>query len=127
MEKKAQSFSADILVVIVIVLFGALFLVINQISETNDDNLEQKARNANLESKEVYEELKVQGVLDGQSNVDINKLISSDMAEIKEELGIENEFAIVFEKDGKLVKIDPATNLNCKGSSKIIVNNEPCR
>lgn len=127
MEKKAQSFSADILVVIVIILFGALFLVINKISEEQNEDLEEKARAATLESKEIYDEFKVKGILDDENNVDIDQLISSDLSTLKEELGIINEFAIVFEKNGKLVKIDPATNLNCKGSSKIIVNGEPCR
>ena len=34
---------------------------------------------------------------------------------------------IVFEKDGKLVKIDPENNLNGIGSGDIIVNDEPCK
>jgi hypothetical protein len=127
MVKKAQSFSADILVVIVIVLFGALFLVINKISEEQNEDLLEKAREANLESKEILDYFRVSGILDEDNNINIDQLISADLDSIKEELGIKNEFAIVFEKNGKLVKIDPASNLNCKGSSNIIVNGEACR
>ena len=127
MEKKAQSFSADILVVIVIVLFGALFLVINKISEEQNEDLQEKAREATLESKEIYDKLRYDGILDENNNIDIDQLISADLNNLKDELGITNDFAIVFEKNGKLVKIDPATNLNCKGTSKITVNGEACR
>ena len=112
MVKKAQSFSADILVVIVIVLFGALFLVINKISEEQNEDLLEKAREANLESKEILDYFRVSGILDEDNNINIDQLISADLDSIKEELGIKNEFAIVFEKNGKLVKIDPASNLN---------------
>ncbi len=125
--KKGQSFSTDIVVVIVIVLFGTLFLVMNQINSGDSaTNLNGKYEEASKDSKIIVDELKKQEIISTENEVDIEKLLSLDESQIREDLGITNDFAIAFEKDGKLIKIDPENDINCIGSSSIIVNGQNC-
>ncbi len=126
-NKKAQNFSADILVVIIIVLFGALFLVINKINEEEKVDFEAISKQSTRDSQLIATELETQGILEGNNEVNVEKLLQLDEEEIKSELGIEGDFAIVFERDGKLVKIDPDNNINCVGTSNVIVNGVPCK
>ncbi len=126
-KKKAQAFSADILVVVVIVLFGALFLVLNKISEEQNEDLQEKVKLASTQSTYIIDELKKKGIIDDDNNVDINLLMAEDLEQIRLDAGVSNEFAIVFEKEGNLVKIDPSNNVNCLGSDKIQVNGETCK
>ncbi len=126
-KKKAQAFSADILVVVVIVLFGALFLVLNKISEEKNEDLQEKVKLASTQSTYIIDELKKKGIIDDDNNVDINLLMAEDLEQIRLDAGVSNEFAIVFEKEGNLVKIDPSNNVNCLGSDKIQVNGETCK
>ena len=124
--KFGQAVSADVLVVVVIVLFGSLFLVMNKINEEESQNLELRAKAATVESKIIVEELKTQGIIDSENKVEVGELLVLDDVELKEKLGLKNDFAIVFEKDGKLVKIDPENDVTCIGSSAISVNGETC-
>lgn len=126
--KKAQAFSTDILVVVVIVLFGAIFLVMNQINNAQDgSNLKEKYEKASLEAELVVNDLKEKEILKENNEIDVDKLLVLDEAGLREELGISSKFCIVFEKDGKLVKIDPNSNVFGVGSSDIVVNGEPCQ
>ncbi|MCA9497163.1 MAG: hypothetical protein KC589_09535 [Nanoarchaeota archaeon] len=126
--KKGQSYSTDILVVVIIILFGALFLVMNKVNDTQEDiNLNVKYEKASIESKMIVDHLKENQIMDSENKVDVDRLLAMDEVQLKEELGLENDFAIVFEKDGKLVKMDPESNVNCIGSSRIIVNGEACQ
>ena len=125
-NKTGQSFSADILVVMIIILFGTLFLVLNKINDVEDTNIEEKYEVATMESNLIYDSLKSTEVIDTQDNLDVSALLQMSDEELKEELGLSNDFAIVFEKDGKLVKIDPENNIDCIGSSKISVNGVAC-
>ena len=127
-NKKAQSFSTDIVIVVVIILFGALFLVINKINDVeNNENFEQVYQKASSNSKVIVENLKSKRVIDEENKVNIELLKSIDEQALKEELGITGDFAIAFEKEGKLVRIDTEENINCIGSSKIIVNGQNCK
>lgn len=126
--KKAQSFSTDIIVVVVIILFGSLFVVMSQINNVESGpSLEEKYEEASLEAKVVFENLKSSQIINSENQVDVDKLLTLNERELREELSLPNEFGIVFEKDGKLVKIDPENNVNCVGSSSIIVNGEECK
>jgi hypothetical protein len=125
-NKKSQSFSADLLVVIVILLFGALFLVMNQINKVDEADLNQIYKQASEDSRIIVEELKSSQILNEENNVDVDKLMSIDLDQLREDLNIQEDFCIVFEKDDKLVKIDPENNINGIGSSEIIVNGVPC-
>ncbi len=66
-------------------------------------------------------------IIDSGNNIELKDLQSLDINELKEELNIQGDVAFVFEKDGKLIKIDAENNVNCIGSSKIIVNGVPCK
>lgn len=126
-NKKAQAFSADILVVIIIVLFGALFLVMNKINEEKNQDIEERANQAVQESKIIVDELKATGIIDSENRISANELLTLNKDEIKSRLNIKNDFAIVFEKNGNLVKIDSQQDINCVGSSSITVNGQTCQ
>ncbi len=126
-NKKGQTLSADILVVIVIILFGALFLVLNQINKENENTVDKISKEATVESKVIYDSLKKDNIIDENSNVNVDKLLALSHDEIKQQLNIKNDFAIVFEKEGNLVKVDSEKNINCIGSDKIIVNGVACK
>ncbi|MFW5705188.1 MAG: hypothetical protein ACOCXG_05085 [Nanoarchaeota archaeon] len=126
--KFGQSFSTDIIVVVVLILFGGLFLIVLKLNDAGTDPaIDQKYEVAALESKVLIENFKKEGIIDNQNEVDVEKLMQIMPEEVKEDLNIGNDFAIVFEKDGNLVKIDPENNINCVGSEKIIVNGVQCR
>jgi len=126
-QNKSQSFSTDIIVVVVIVLFGAIFLIMNQSNNLkNEQTIDVVYKQASKDSKLVVENLKFNKVIDSENKIDTNKLLQMDEANIKEQLGIKNDFAITFEKNGKLVKIDPENNINCIGSKSIIINGQSC-
>lgn len=127
-NKKSQSFSTDIIIVVVIILFGALFLVVNQINSIEEGpTIEEKYAQANLQSEIIVENLRQKEVIDPENRVDVQRLLELNEQELREELNLENDFAIVFEKDGKLVKVDPENNINCIGSENIIINGVSCR
>jgi hypothetical protein len=127
--KKSQSFSMDILVVIAIVLFGVIFLVANKLGDTQDNqqNIENIKDKASEQSRIIFNEFKSSQIIDSENNVQIEHLLQSNIEDMKHDLNIDNDFCIVFEKDGKLVKIDPENNVNGFGSDKIIVNGQPCK
>jgi len=127
-NKIGQSFSTDILVVIIILLFGVLFLVANQVSNEEDGTkkVNDLVTKVNKDSRLLVEELKNSKIIDDNSNVNIESLKQLDVAKLKEELNIDGDFCIVFENEGKLVKVDSQNNVNGIGSENILVNEVPC-
>lgn len=128
-SKKGQGFSMDIMIVVVVLLFGVVFLVASKLGDTQDnsenfDNLQEKASE---QSRVIVDELKSNDIIDSNNNIAVENLLSMDVQHLKEELNIKNDFCIVFERDGKLVRIDPDNNVNGIGSDKIIVNDIPCK
>lgn len=127
-KNKTQSLSTDLIVVVVIILFGALFLVIYQIGNVEEGpSLDDKYEEASLQSQLIVDSLKEDQILDAENQINVDRLLQLNDEEIKEKLNIDNDFAIVFEKDGKLVKIDPENDINCIGSDKIVINGVSCR
>ncbi len=127
-SKKAQTFSVDIVIVIVIVLFGALLLVLGQISEVEKEpTLEERYDTASLDAQIIFENLKERGIVQRSDNsVDTQELLTINDESMREELGISGKFCIVLERNGKLVRIDPQSSVNGVGSEDIIINGEPC-
>lgn len=129
-NKKAQSLSLDVLIVVAILLFGIIFLIMNQTNNVNQSSDSKKFKkleeNAQKNSQIVLKELKSNYVINEENNVEVDNLLQVDVQKIKNDLDITGEFAIVFEKDGKLVKIDPTNNITCIGSDKIVVNGQNC-
>lgn len=128
-NRKGQGFSMDIMIVVAVLLFGVIFLVASKLGDTEDsgakfDDLQQSASE---HSRIIVDELKANNIIDKQNNVVVESLLQMDVQQLKEELNIKNDFCIVFEKDGKLVRIDPDNNVNGVGSGKIVVNNVPCK
>lgn len=126
-NKFGQIFSTDIIVVIIIVLFGVMFLVMNQINTESELSPEERYQVAQTESSLVINNLKSEEVINEDNSINVDKLILLSEEEIRQKLNLKNKFCIVFEKDGKLVKIDPNSKTYGKGSSDIIVNGEPCK
>lgn len=126
-KKNGQTFSIDIIIVIIIILFGVLFLVINQINTQRGDDLNIIRQEALIQSDLLFSNLKKDGIIGSSNEVNLELLLQLDQEELRNQLGLGAEFAIVFERDGKLIKIDPDNNVTCVGSSNIIVNGLPCR
>ncbi|NQZ84521.1 MAG: hypothetical protein HRU03_02285 [Nanoarchaeales archaeon] len=126
-NKFGQIFSTDIVVVIIVILFGAIFLVMNQINQKQNLSPEEIYQIAQTESSLVINNLKSTEIINSDNSINVDKLLLLSEEEIREELNLKNKFCIVFEKDGKLVKIDPNSKVYGKGSSDIIVNGEPCQ
>lgn len=128
LNKKSQSFSTDIIIVVVIILFGTLFVIVSQINSIEQGPaLEEKYAKANLQSEMIVQNLRQKDIISNQNQVDVNRLLLLSEDQIREELNIDSDFAIVFEKGGRLVRIDPENNINCIGSQNIIINGVPCR
>lgn len=127
-NKNGQIFSTDIIIVVIIVLFGALFLVLNQISsQESGPDFEAKYKQAQTESKIVVSNLKSEEVISNENVINVDKLILLDEEKLRQELNIKNKFCIVFEKDNKLVKIDPDGEVYGIGSPEIKINDIPCK
>lgn len=124
-HKKAQSLSIDVVIVIALLLFGVLFLVFNQINTEEIQNFEETIEQSEIVSDTVFSSLETRGIVEDKA-VNVERLIQLDEQELREELGVLEDFAIAFEKDGKLIYIDSTTNLSCLGTNKIIVNGNNC-
>ena len=124
---KSQSLSADIVIVVIIILFAGLFLVINQVNEEEGKELDVIYQEAQVQSGAIYDSFKRKSIIGQENEIDANRLLSLDYESLRQELNLKHDFAIVFEKNGTLVKIDAENNINCVGSDKIIVNGQPCR
>lgn len=124
-NKKSQSMSTDLIVVIALLLFGVLFVVFNQINTQEERNFSQIEEQNKIISDSIYNSLLSRSVIDDNKvSLEGLKQISED--EIRQELGINKDFAIAFEKDGKLIYIDSEDNVSCVGSNKIKINNQNC-
>lgn len=128
-NKKGQSFSTDVIIVVIILLFAGLFLVMTTISDVSDDSSNSGVtyEEASAKADIVFENLKNENIVGVNNEVDVEKLLSMDEEAIREKLNIQGEFCIAFEKDGNLVKIDPDNNVNGIGSSNIQINDVPCK
>jgi hypothetical protein len=126
LNKKCQAISTDILVVIVVVLFGALFLVATKVNNTSDVDVDALYAEASVYSNAIVDEFKNTEIIDEENNIQVENLLQIDIEQLREELNIRDDFCIVFEKDGNLVKIASDSNVTGVGSSSIIVNDVPC-
>lgn len=126
LNKKCQAISTDILVVVVVVLFGALFLVATKVNNTSDVDVDALYDEASVYSKAIVDEFKNNAIIDEENNVQVESLLQIDIDQLREDLNIKDDFCIVFEKDGNLVKIDSDSNVTGIGSSSIVVNDIPC-
>lgn len=124
-NNKAQNMSTDLIVVMALLLFGVLFVVFNQINTQEDRNFSQIQQESKVVSDSIYNSLLSKEIVkDNKVNLENLKQISEE--EIRRELGITSDFAIAFEKDGKLIYIDSEDNTSCIGSNKIKINNQSC-
>ena len=124
--KQAQSFSADLIVVVVIVLFGALFLVINQLGTSSDqsDTTSQAYEEVSSQAQLIYDDMKSERIISAKNEIQQDRYLSIDHEKIRQELNIKGDFAVAFERDGKLVKVG---GVNCIGSDNFKVNGETCQ
>ena len=124
-NKKAQSLSTDLIVVMALVLFGVLFVVFNQINTQEQRSFEEIQSQSRLVSDSIYNSLLSRGIIE-QNNVNLELLKQLTEEELREQLDINQDFAIAFERDGNLIFIDPDNDLSCLGSDKIIINDINC-
>lgn len=121
----SQSMSTDLIVVMALLLFGVLFVVFNQINSQEEKNFNQIEEQNKIISDSIYNSLLSKKIID-DNKVSLESLKQLSENEIRQELGIDNDFAIAFEKDGKLIYIDSEDNISCIGSGKIKINNQNC-
>lgn len=124
-NKNAQSLSTDLIVVMALVLFGVLFVVFNQINAQEQRSFEEIQSQSRLVSDSIYNSLLSRGIIE-QNNVNLELLKQLTEEELREQLDINQDFAIAFERDGNLIFIDPDNGLSCLGSDKIIINDINC-
>ena len=125
-QKKSQAVSIDLVIVMALVLFGALFLVFTKINDQKDENFEDIVKRSEQVSDSVFNSLQEEGIIADNNAINVERLVQLDEEELRNQLGVDADFAIAFEKDGKLIYIDSAQNLSCLGSDKIIVNGNNC-
>lgn len=125
-NKKSQAISVDLVIVMALVLFGALFLVFTKINDQEDENFEEVVKKSEVISDAVFVSLQEEGIIEENNAINVERLSQLDEEELRTELGITQDFAIAFEKDGKLIYIDSVQNLSCLGTDKIIINGNNC-
>ncbi len=126
-SKKAQSFSADLLVVVIVILVAVVFLVAAKIKDIQKGSgLEKTYKDITSESVSLFNYLKSSGIVDEKNTLNVEKLLSLNYEDLKEQLSLKDDFIIVVEKDGKLVKLSPDKDIYCFGSSKLKVNGKEC-
>ena len=128
LNKKSQAFSVDIVIVMLVVLFGVLILVMSQIGEIEKEpTLAERYETVSIEAQQIFDHLKENDIVkDSDDSVDVQELMLINEEEIRNELGISGKFCIVFSKNGDLVKIDSESSVNGVGSGDIKVRGEPC-
>ena len=125
-NKKGQAISVDLVIVMALVLFGALFVVFTKINDQEDENFEEVVKKSEVISDAVFTSLQEEGIIEENNAINVERLSQLDEEELRTELGISQDFAIAFEKDGKLIYIDSVQNLSCLGTDKIIINGNNC-
>lgn len=127
-KKKAQSLSTDVFVVVILVFIAVIFLLSTHVGDKKHTLSISKERinKASDASKNIVEELKTQDVLTPSDELQFDNIETIDVEKLREKLNIKEDIAIVFERDGKLIKIDPEKNINCIGTSKVMANGVPC-
>ncbi|MFP4401704.1 MAG: hypothetical protein ACLFPL_00590 [Candidatus Nanoarchaeia archaeon] len=126
-SKKSQGLSADLIVVVSILLLSVLFVVFNQINTQEERNFEEVRAQSQTASNLIFSYLSTQGIVGENNAINVEELKQINVEEIRRSLDIDGDFAIAFERDGELIYIDSQTNFSCIGSDKIIINNENCR
>lgn len=124
-NKKSQSMSTDLIVVIALLLFGVLFVVFNQINTQEERNFSQIEEQNKVVSDSIYNSLLSKKIIN-ENKVSLENLKQLSEDELRQELGVNKDFAIAFEKNGKLIYIDSEDNISCVGSNKIKINNQNC-
>ena len=126
MYKKSQALSIEIIVVIVLVLAVSIFLISYQSFEVEEGEVASKNQQEvlNEELQKLEQGLVDNKIIDDSENIDIYSLQTLDIKDLKEDLGINREIVIYFEKEGNLVKLD--TNKTCIGDLDVEINDYKC-
>ena len=125
-NKAAQILSTDLIIVIAFVLLASLFLVFNQINMQQERNFEDIRQESKTVSDSVYNVLLTSNIIGANNDIDLVQLRQINEEEIREQLNINRDFAIAFEKDGRLIYIDADEGISCIGSNKILINERNC-
>ena len=126
MYKKSQSLSLEIIVVVVLVLTVSIFLISYQSFQVEEGEVASKSQQEilNEDLQKLEQGLIDNDIIDNLENVNIYSLQAFDIDNLRQNLGINGEVVIYFEKEGNLVKID--TNKTCVGDLDIEINGYKC-
>ena len=125
-NKTAQTLSTDLIIVVAFVLLASLFVVFNQINIQQERNFEDIRQESKTVSDSVYNALLTSNIIGRNNDIDLVQLRQINEDEIRQQLNINRDFAIAFEKDGRLIYIDPEEGISCIGSNKIVINDRNC-
>ncbi|MFT4244883.1 MAG: hypothetical protein ACMXYB_05510 [Candidatus Woesearchaeota archaeon] len=125
-HKTAQILSTDLIIVVAFVLLSTLFVVFNQINLQQERNFEEIRQDSKTISDSIYNTLWTSNIIGGNNDVDLIQLRQINEDQIRQQLNIDRDFAIAFEKDGKLIYIDSEEGISCIGSNKIVINERSC-
>ena len=124
--KKAQAISMDLIVVISLILFSALFVIFTKINSQEDENFEKLVEKGADTSQTLFNSLKSDGVIVDNNAINAERMVQLSEEELRESLRLTDDFAIAFEKEGDLVGISSSQNITCLGTGKIAINGFSC-
>ena len=126
MVRKSQILSTDVIIVIIVVLIGLVTFLIYEIDSTKEKELKVTFdEELETSSQKIWEDLLSKGIIVDQ-NVDVSKMNEINIDQIKQDLSITDDFIIYFEKDEKLVDINPNPGSTCYGDFIAEVNGVYC-
>lgn len=115
MMKKGQTFSIEILIVIAVLLFGVIFLVVNEINSSREDIDVIMQRN-DEDADRVFNYLEQNNYIDfDEGNDNIIQLKSLDTQAVRQEVGVVDNYVVYVTKGDQLIYIDPKENVTAVG------------
>ena len=123
---RAQAFSMDIMIAIVIFI-GAIFLAYSFITSNQDNKGTELKEEAFIVLESLASEVPDIGILDGNevNQAKLEALLGMEYSDIKERIRIENEFCLFLEdENGNVIYIE--SGKPGIGSEKIKISDDPC-
>ena len=126
-KKKAQSFSLEVMILVVFVMFVGIFFVVFLLDDLGgEDDHEEIIDEMENEEVLIYNELERREIIDQRGEVNLDRLAALDANELRQELGIRSHFAITLEHEDGLVLIDSQEGVDCIGTGEMGVSGNVC-
>lgn len=123
-NKSAQTFSIEVLIVIIFLLVFALFFVTYLIGESTKSTIEVKNLAAESNADYIYNYLGSEGIIYKDNKLNPYRLLSIDPKELN--LPIKGEVAIILKKGDTEYFIGPENEIVCIGTPNIQLGDVAC-